>query len=399
MTEQKSEKLKIVHLITKLELGGAQVNTIYTYQHLDPAQFEAWLVTGAGGMLTQSVLKKENLIILDTLVREINPLKDFKTYSRLKKLFRKIRPDVVHTHSSKAGILGRLAASAAGVPVIIHSVHGFSFSPYQSLLKRSLFVTAEKMVAAKTDHFVFVSQDDIGIAKKKKLVKNNYSLIRSGFPFERFLVRKPVSSTMLERFNLQESDRVCGIIAPFKQQKGLFHLVEIAARVLAAHQQEKQRSGGAKWDIKFLIAGDGILRPELEKRLKEKNISEHFRLPGFLLDIADVTDLFQIGVSTALWEGLPQSLVQLRLKKKAVLASDIPGNREVIRDGRNGFLIPVDDYETFARKIGELLNDDTLRTQLAEFDEEDFSEWNAEFMVRRQEILYRDCKKAAQAVL
>ncbi len=376
-----TKKLKVVHVITKLELGGAQVNTIYTFKHLNRERFDVWLISGPGGILTPQVEQEENFIVLESLIREINPAKDVAAYGKLKKIFKEIEPDIVHTHSSKAGFLGRLAASATGVPKIIHSVHGFGFSPYQSFLKRNLFLAAERWAARKTSCFVFVSNDDIHIANEKKLIKENYTLIRSGFPFPKFQQVHENLPELRQRFNIGEKDFVCGIIAPFKPQKGLFHLIEIAARVM-----EQLAESGPQ--LRFMITGDGALREEIENRLKEKNMLHLFRLPGFVMDIENAIDLFDIGISTALWEGLPQSLVQLRLKKKAVVASNIPGNREVIKDRKNGFLVDVTDYETFAQRIVQLISDEALRNRLANYDEEDFSPWNAAEMTRRQEDLY-----------
>jgi glycosyltransferase involved in cell wall biosynthesis len=374
------KELKVAHIITKLELGGAQINTVYTYENLDGKNFDAYLLSGPGGILTGKVEKKENFFIVKDLVRQINPLKDLKAFFQVKRILKKIKPDVVHTHSSKAGIIARTAAFFLRVPVIIHSVHGFSFSPFQSFLKRTFYVTAEKLVSRLTNHFVFVSNDDIETGKKKKLIKENYSLIRSGFPFKKFLTKNPDTASFRKKHNIKETDFVCGIIAPFKPQKGLFHLIEIAEKVL--------KSGKNKKNVVFMITGDGDLREAIEIKLKEKRIFEYFRLPGFVFDIENFIDIFDLGVSTALWEGLPQSLVQLRLKKKAVIASNIPGNREVIQENKNGFLVDVHDYETFSEKILYLINEDKERERLAEFAEEDFSPWDADYMVKEQEKLY-----------
>jgi len=372
-------KIKVVHIITKLELGGAQVNTIYTYEHLDPKRFQAFLVSGPGGILTGRLEKKDGYLEVFDLVREIHPLKDLKAFLAIRRFLKKINPQVIHTHSSKAGILGRLAAYSLGKkrrPVIIHSVHGFSFSPFQSFLKRSFFVLSEKLVAGITDHFVFVARDDVDTARQKRLVKDNYSLIRSGFPVQNFLSPGSEQKETRAQYNIPQSAFVCGVIAPFKPQKGLFHLVEVAALVAEKYP-----------DILFFIAGDGALRTELEERLKEKGILDRFRLPGFLFDVHKAIDIFDIGVSTALWEGLPQSLVQLRLKKKAVVASNINGNREVIKHGENGFLLDLDDYPGFAQKIGFLYENAAERERLANLPE-DFKEWDAAYMVERQQELY-----------
>jgi glycosyltransferase involved in cell wall biosynthesis len=370
------KKIKVVHIITKLELGGAQINTIYTYKNLNPEEFETYLVCGPGGILTNKIEKSDRFIIIEGLQREINPVKDLKTFFQVFKVLKKINPDIVHTHSSKAGIIGRMIAFILKVPVIIHSVHGFSFSPFQSFLKRNFFMVSEKIVSKLTTHFIFVSNDDIKLAKQKKLVKNNYTLIRSGFQTGRFSKKSSDLTYIRKKYNIKDKDLVCGVIAPFKPQKGLFHLIEIASMIL------KKRK-----DVIFFIAGDGKLREEIEYRLREKRISENFKLPGFIFDIENAIDIFDIGISTALWEGLPQSLIQMRLKKKPIVASNISGNIEVIKHNENGYLIDVFDYIKFSEKILFLINNKKERERLSNF-KEDFSEWDADFMVKAQERLY-----------
>lgn len=369
---------KVVHIVTKLELGGAQLNTIYTYENLNKSRFDAYLLSGPGGILQDKISQKNNLKIIKDLVRQINPWKDLKALFQIIRELRRLKPDVVHTHSSKAGILGRFAAFCLRTPLVIHSVHGFSFSPYQSYLKRLLFLLIEKIGSRITDCLIFVSLGDISIAEKHRLIKRGHTLIRSGFPLAKFLPNQNNLSPIREKYNLDKEDFVVGIIAPFKPQKGLFHLVEIAEKVIPEYK-----------NTIFFIAGDGELREELENKLKDKEILDHFRLPGFLYDIEKIMDIFDIGVSTALWEGLPQSLVQLRLKKKAIVASDIPGNREVIKENASGFLVNALDYREFAKKVLALIKNKPMRERLAQF-EDDFSQWDAEHMVRQQELLYSE---------
>lgn len=369
---------KVVHLITKLELGGAQLNTVYTAEHLDPLRFDVYLLSGPGGPLAARLAEVDQMISIPTLAREINFGKDLLALIFLLRLFKNIKPRIVHTHSSKAGILGRLAAFAARVPVIIHSVHGFSFSPFQSFFKRNFYLFFEKICYRLTSHFIFVAESDIESARAHKLLGNNYSLIRSGFSLQKFRGRHSDVSALKKKYQLKSADFVCGMIAPFKPQKGLFHLLAIAARVISQNPE-----------VMFFIAGDGEQRQELENELQRRGIFQNFRLPGFLPDVENAIDCFDIGVSTALWEGLPQSLLQFRLKKKVVVASDIPGNREVIRDGINGYLVPVNDHERFASAILKLAADKVLREQLGNYNGEDFSEWDADVMVSRQEELYQ----------
>jgi glycosyltransferase involved in cell wall biosynthesis len=373
-----NSRIKVVHLITKLEIGGAQLNTVYTAEHLDPLSFDTYLFSGPGGPLVARLAGADRMIFIPALTRKISLGKDLLALISLLRLFKNIRPHIVHTHSSKAGILGRLAAFAAGVPIIIHSVHGFSFSPLQSFFKRNFYLFFEKICRRLTSHFVFVARSDIDLARAKKLIGDNFSLIRSGFPLHKFSGRPEDLTVLKKKYDLPDGYFVCGVIAPFKPQKGLFQLLDIAARVIRQNPA-----------VLFFIAGDGEQRQELKKELQRRGIFKNFRLPGFLYDVEKAIDCFDIGVSTALWEGLPQSLVQFRLKKKAVVASDIPGNREVIRDGVNGYLLPLNDHESFAAAILKLAADRVLRQQLGSYDNEDFSEWDAAVMVSRQEELYQ----------
>jgi glycosyltransferase involved in cell wall biosynthesis len=375
---KKGFRTTVVHLITKLELGGAQLNTVYTAEHLDENGFKAYLVCGPGGRLKTSLAARERMILVPDLVREINPLRDIRALVSLWRLFRRLRPHIVHTHSSKAGILGRVAAFAARVPVTIHSVHGFSFAPAQSFLKRNFYLILEKLCRPLTDHFIFVAESDVRTARAHGLAASGYSLVRSGFPLQKFRCRLADTSPLKKKYRLRKDHFVCGVIAPFKPQKGLLHLLAVADLVIRENPQ-----------VVFFVAGDGEQRPLLEAELLRRGIARNFRLPGFIENIENVMDCFDIGVSTALWEGLPQSLVQLRLKKIAVVASDIPGHREVVRDGCNGRLVPVENHPLFASVILQLAVDRELRERWAGFAEEDFSEWAGERMVRLQEALYK----------
>jgi len=374
-------KKVITHVITKLELGGAQVNTICTFLKLDRNRFEAFLVCGPGGILNSEVENEKGFNLISCLRRPVHPFYDLLALLALWRLFRRIKPDIVHTHSTKAGILGRWAAFLARVPVIVHSVHGFSFSPFHPRLTRSLYSLAERITAHITDHFIFVAEHDLAMARKLNISLSNSSLVRSGFAFEPFIGNQPSEKTRIE-LDLPGNHLICGIIAPCKPQKGLEHLVQIAALVLARRR-----------DLIFLLLGDGILMEKLRLELNRLGIIDNFRLPGFRRDIQDIIPHFDIGVSTALWEGLPQSLVQMRLLKIPLVASAIPGNAEVIHEGKNGFLIPIHDHEKFAAAILRLADDTKLRKKLGAYNEEDFSEWRSEKMVTRQEELYLELLK------
>lgn len=370
------QRIPVVHMITKLELGGAQINTLKTCKSLNKKKFKTTLLCGGGGILDTQIKTLDKCTIIKDLIRSIHLYHDIKAFFQIRKELNRIKPLIVHTHSSKAGIIGRFAAVISNTPVIIHSVHGFSFSPFQPCLKRNLYKWLEKKIARRTSHFIFVSQHDIKTAQKLNLIGNNFSLIRSGFRLEDFSKYKSDTEKLRNQYEIKRNQFVCGVIAPFKPQKGLEHLIEIASLILKKTK-----------NVVFFLAGDGYLRSHIEKELTKRNLLEHFRLPGFIKNISPVIDMFDCGISTALWEGLPQSLVQMRLKKKCVVVSDIPGHQEIIQHNKNGFIVDVFDHITFAEKIHFLMNHRREKNRLANFSD-DFSNWDADFMVREQEELY-----------
>jgi glycosyltransferase involved in cell wall biosynthesis len=370
-------KIIVAHIITRLELGGAQLNTLYTVEHLDPELFSTVLIYGPGGLLDDQAAGRANLFSLAALGREINARRDLRALRGLAALLKKIKPDIVHTHSAKAGVIGRLAARWLRVPVIIHTFHGFSFSPWQPLGQRKAYWLAERMLRPLTSHVIFVSSADMRQAECLGLLGKSSSLIRSGFPLARFRSSPGDKLAFYRQYGVAEDRLVCGVVAPFKPQKGLFHLLDIAARVISRNPR-----------VIFFLAGDGELRPGIEAEIERLRLRDHFILPGFLRQIEKALAGFTIGVSTALWEGLPQSLVQMRLLKIPLVASAIPGNSEVVIDGQNGYLVDVRDHQRFAERILTLAEDAELRRRLANFAGEDFADWEATVMVRQQEELY-----------
>ena len=166
-------KIRIVHIVTRLDFGGAQFNTLYTAANLDRSAFEVHLLAGPGGTMDKdipmshgSVLHKDiDISIIPELRREISPFYDIKAVFSIAAKLRQIRPDIVHTHSSKAGILGRMAARIAGVPIIVHTFHGFGFHPYQNAFTRNMYVLLEKFCAAFSSALIFVSKSNMDYAQ------------------------------------------------------------------------------------------------------------------------------------------------------------------------------------------------------------------------------------------
>lgn len=373
-------KPRVLHLITKLELGGAQRNTLYTVENLDPGKWEKFLLAGEGGMLDEEARsgKTFETRFLPHLVREIQPLADARALWDLFRAFRRIRPDVLHTHSSKAGILGRLAGRLAGVPVIVHSVHGFSFSPHHPRLVSLLFQAAERLVAPLTTHFICVSRDNLERGRELGLWNDRrVSLIRSGIDLEKYSGRGVDRREVLSELGLPEAARVVGSVGNFKAQKAPMDLLEVFARV-----------AGRDPVAHLVVAGDGPLRPQAEAWVREQGLEHRVHLLGWRRDVPELLQAFDVFLLMSLWEGLPRSILQARAAGRAIVATAVDGTAEALEDGISGFLVAAGDREAAADRVLGLLSDAALRERMGCAARVGLEEFGIDLMVKQQDELY-----------
>lgn len=367
--------IRVAHVITRLELGGAQGNTLYTVSHLDRSRFEPHLICGPGGLLDAEAreLPPGSLHFCDSLVREIRPVQDWKAYRELKTLFRIIKPDIVHTHSSKAGILGRFAAAAAGVPIIVHTYHGFGFHRFQNPLVFHFYVAAEKAACKRSHHLIFVSRENRQWAEKLGLTRTcPASLIRSGIPVQRILEVQR-SDALRHELQIPRESKLIGMIACLKPQKDPLTYVRAARIVL-------EQLPGAH----FLLAGDGELRTQV---LREAAVlpEGHFHFLGWRRDVFQILRELDLLVLTSLWEGLPRVIPEAIVAGVPVVASDIDGNREILQESRSGLLAQPQHPSDFASAILDLLQKGSVPEDAAM---QIRSEFDIDAMISKQEELY-----------
>jgi glycosyltransferase involved in cell wall biosynthesis len=376
-------KIKVIHVITMLEMGGAQGNTLFTIGHLDRSRFDVGLVCGPGGILDEEARRITGLHLhfIAALVRPVHPIKDLLALIALIKILRQEKPDIVHTHSSKAGILGRLAAKAANVPVIVHSIHGFGFNPYQNSFVRRLFVFLEKRIARFTNVLIAVARENITMGLRLGIGSEKlYTLIRSGVDIQS--IRAAVDATdtpvLKQQLGLPPGAKVVLSAGPFKLQKDPVAFVDCAAKVAAVVPQ-----------VVFLWSGDGELRPLVEQRVRELKLENVVKLLGWRKDIPALLKVCDVFVLTSLWEGLPRAGVEALIAGKPVVAFSVDGVPEIVRDGRNGFVLPPGQHDDFARRVVALLEDQQLYDRLsAEAARTIDSSFDIRFMVHQQEELY-----------
>jgi glycosyltransferase involved in cell wall biosynthesis len=354
--------MRIAHVITRLILGGAQENVVLCCEDLmrDYGD-DVLLITGPalgpeGSLLDRARAGGVPLAIVPSLRRAIRPGRDLAAYRAIGNALREFRPEVVHTHSAKAGILGRAVAWRMEVPAVIHTVHGAPFHPYQSAWARAFFRGCERWAARRCHALVSVADamTDLlvgaGVAPREK-----FTTIYSGIEVGPLLQSDRLRDAVRSRLGYRPEHVVIGKIARLFHLKGHEYLVEAAKRLVCADPR-----------VRFLLVGDGVLRDQLEQWIRVAGMEEYFQFVGLAPpeEIPGLVAAMDIVVHASLREGLARALVHGLLAGKPVVSFDVDGAREVVLDGVTGYLVPPRDYGTLAVALQRLAADRTLRTRL-----------------------------------
>lgn len=347
---------RIIHVITEAFLmGGAQLNTYYSLKYQQSTSHVS-LVAGTGGPLVDAC-QEEGIpsIIIPMRNRLVAPAADLRAVLRLIRHFRRVRPDIVHTHSSKAGMLGRLAARLSGVPVVIHTVHGPSFHDRQPRTVRWTIRNIERILALGTDCIITVADtlaEDMvreGVSPRERV-----RTVVSGIDFQRFPSRSPASRRSIrESLGIRNEDRLVVSIAHLMKDKGHELLIQAASVLLSAEH-----------NVKFVIVGEGKLRAELQVQIDTLGLADRVLLAGTREDVPDLLAAADIFVQTSWREGLSRSLVEAMYSGLAVVATNVGATREVVRDGETGYLVAPGDIDALAKRIDLLLHGADLRQRL-----------------------------------
>ena len=355
--------MRIVHVITRLIVGGAQENTLLSCEGQHARGHEVTLVTGPaigpeGTLMGRAKAAGYRVVEVDEMRRSILPVKDFRTYHRLVRVMRDLRPDVVHTHSSKAGILGRWAADRAKVRTIVHTIHGLAFTASTSRMVNSVYKALERQTAPITTTIVCVAD----AMREQSLAagigtRDQYVTVYSGMETGPFFEAEAKRGEVRRGLGFSEGDLVVGTIARLFHLKGHDDLLDVAPSLCARHPR-----------LKFLWVGDGLLRGQFERRIAEMGLGGRCVLTGLVEPrrIPGLAAAMDVLVHPSRREGLARALPQAALAGKPVVTYGVDGNGEGVVDGETGFVVRPFEKEGVARAVDLLLADEGMRRSMGE---------------------------------
>jgi len=382
-----STPLHVTHFITRMIVGGAQENTLWTCldQHRDYGD-KVTLISGVdegpeGELLSVAREAGIDVQVIPQLGRAIRPWNDWSSYRSLIKLLKADRPQILHTHSSKAGVMGRAAARKLKIPVV-HTIHGAAFHYGQPALLHNLYKLAERWAGGRTDQFISVCDAmteqylAAGIGKPEM-----YTTIYSGMDVEPFLTPSRPRDEIRAELGLAPGDVAIGKIARLFHLKGHQYVIEAAKTLIPSHPQ-----------VKFLFIGDGVLKEEYQQQIGAAGLTEHFIFAGLVPPekIPEMVHAMDIVVHTSEWEGLARVLVQGLLAGKPVVSFDIDGAQEVVIPNETGFLVPFADVKTLSSSLAKLVEDPELGMRLGQAGRERFTDpFRHQTMTRQIREVYR----------
>ena len=384
---------KIIHIITQLELGGAQKTTLALLEQISNPNCEIHLITSPGGLLEDNARSIQGLqiLLLPTLSREINIFKDAVSFWQILRYLKCENPSIVHTHSSKAGVLGRWAAKCAGVKKIFHTVHGWPFYIETNIIVRSLYICLEKVTSWITTKLIVVSNADLkeGLKYVNK-DRSKYAKIPYGIKSSVFLQidhkNRNNNVALRKSLGIEKDACVVGNIACFKPQKAPFDFIKVAKGVMEKNV-----------NVQFLSVGDGLLRPAAEKLALKVGLNGRVKFLGWQKDMISILSIVDIVLSTSRWEGLPVVFLEAMASGVPIIATDVGGASEVVKDGINGFLSAKGDKEKLAEDIILLTRDPDKRRLFSERARKNFKkDFDISHMTAHMQKIYEHTVKVKE---
>ena len=378
--------VRILHIHTLPVISGSGINTFLTMRGMKGNRYESVLACAPGGTLIDLVQRHGmEVMTFPSLVQPLHPLKDFKAILDLTGHLMTKRYQVVHTHNSKAGFIGRLAAKLARVPVIVHTVHGFAFHRQEPPWRRTLFRNLERLASQWCDQMIFISQPLVDWAVNEGIgCSGKMTRIYSGIEMDRF---HPVSVQEKNRlragWGLHEDDAVIGMVSKLWEGKG-------HAFLLRAFKEIKEEKPQAR----LVIVGEGYLMESLKTLVSRMGLSEAVIFTGFLEDVPQIIATFDVAVLPSYFEGMGRVLLEAMAMEKPVVGTRVGGIPDLIEEGLNGYLVSPGNEKELASAVVKILNDRDLALKMGQTGRKKMTDrFSAESMVRSIEEVYSELLK------
>ncbi len=361
---------RVLRILNRLIIGGPTINATYLTKYMAP-EFDTVLVIGEKDDHEQDATYLTdqlglNPFVVSKMKRSIHPVNDGQAYLEVKALIEKFKPDIVHTHAAKAGIIGRMAADACNVPIVLHTFHGHVFHSYFSKWQTESFIMLERYLAKKSTGIIAISpiQKDELANTYNICQEDKIKVIPLGLDLDKFRTNQDAKRQEFRaRYQIADDDLTIGIIGRIVPVKNHTLFVEAAAKVLA--QTSKK--------VKFIVIGDGDMRKDMEEEFRRHNIDYSYypqenRLAtatclSWQLNMDEVLAAMDIVALTSHNEGTPLSLIEAQAAGRPIVSTNIGGVADVVLDGKTGFLVEAGNAEMFAAGLLKLINDEDMRSR------------------------------------
>lgn len=375
--------IKVLHIHTLPVISGSGINTFLTMQGMDRRIYDVELACAPGGRLINLVQEHNMKVrVFRNLVQPLHPLKDLLALLDLSFFLIRNPYHIVHTHNSKAGFIGRLAAKLARIPVIVHTVHGFSFHEQEPVWRRILFRNLERLASHWSDKMIFISQPLIHWALRERVVREEKIVkIYSGIELDRFRpVTRDLKNRIKKKWKLKEDEPVIGIVSKLWEGKGHVTLIK-------AFSELKREIKNAR----LVIVGEGYMHKKLFKLVNKCGLKDAVLFTGFQMDVSKIIATFDVAVLPSFFEGMGRALLEAMAMEKPVVATSIGGIPDLVAHGVNGFLVSPGNVEELAGAIKRILEDKNLARKMGKAGRNRINEqFSVAFMVQSIEKVYRD---------
>jgi glycosyltransferase involved in cell wall biosynthesis len=376
--------IKILHIHTLPIISGSGINTFLSMTGMNKDRYEVELACAPGGPLIDLVRRHHmKVITFQNLTQPLHPIKDLLVLMELVHFLKEREYHIIHTHNSKAGFIGRLAAKLAGVPVTIHTVHGFAFHDQESIWRQRLFRNLERFSSRWCDKMIFISQPLIDWALQERIVgREKIVKIYSGIDMDRF---HPVSEDTMNRhrkkWHIGAHDAVIGIVSKLWEGKGHTLLIEAFKKIKDEIQEAR-----------LVIVGEGYLYHRLRTLVNDFNLNDSVLFTGFQTDVSEIIATFNVAVLPSFFEGMGRVLLEAMAMEKPVVASRVGGIPDLVENGVNGLLTTPGNVNELSDAIKRILRNKSLAANMGLAGREKVTDqFSANTMVRTLDSIYCEC--------